>query len=76
MNRDIVEAKVIEGLTMGKQGDIYRYVVEDVEKILIEKALTLARGNQIGATKILGINRNTIRMKIRKFGIKITKFKI
>lgn len=53
----------------------YRVIVERVEKGLIEKALAITAGNQIVAAKVLGINRNTIRHKIRRFGIKVTRFK-
>jgi len=53
----------------------YRVIVERVEKGLIEKALGITAGNQIVAAKVLGINRNTIRHKIRRFGIKVTRFK-
>lgn len=64
-----------ELLFAAKRGEIYRYVMNDVEKSLIEEALGHARGNQILAAKILGINRNTIRSKIRKLGIHPGRFK-
>lgn len=53
----------------------YRVIVDRVEKGLIEKALAITAGNQIVAAKVLGINRNTIRHKIRRFGIKVSRFK-
>ncbi len=65
-----------ESLFTEKQGEIYRYVIDDVEKALIEEALVHSNGNQILAAKILGINRNTIRSKIQKFGIKTSQFKL
>ena len=46
---------------------IYRTVVESVERPLIEKALERTFGNQVKAAKILGIHRNTLKMKISKF---------
>lgn len=64
-----------ENLFAVKRGEIYRYVMDDVEKTLIEEALAHSRGNQILAAKILGINRNTIRTKIRKLGIYPNQFK-
>jgi len=60
--------------TMG-DGHIYKAVIEDAEKVLIEKALGRARGNQIEAARILGLNRNTIRSKIRKLRIDKERFK-
>jgi two-component system nitrogen regulation response regulator GlnG len=47
-----------------------------IEKPLIERALERTYGNQLKAAKILGINRNTIRTKIKKLGIDPHKWKI
>jgi len=58
-----------------KKGEIYRVVVGGIEKSLIEKALEYTSGNQVTAAKLLGINRNTIRTKIKKLTINIDKFK-
>lgn len=51
-------------------GNVYRFLVESLEKPLLERALELARGNQLEASRLLGINRNTLREKLRKFGIR------
>ncbi|MDE0723771.1 MAG: hypothetical protein OSB62_03630 [Alphaproteobacteria bacterium] len=48
-------------------------IIEQVEKPLIEHVLRYARGNQIRAAKILGINRNTLRKKITELEIIIPK---
>ena len=53
----------------GEPGDVYRQVVERVERPLIEAALTRTGGNQIRAAALLGINRNTLRKKIVDLGI-------
>lgn len=50
-------------------GTIYREMIESLERSLIEAALERTFGNQLKAAKILGINRNTIRAKIKKLGI-------
>jgi two-component system nitrogen regulation response regulator GlnG len=42
-----------------------------LEKPLIEHTLRAARGNQIQAARVLGINRNTLRKKIADYGIEI-----
>jgi len=55
---------------------IYKIVVEAVERPLIEKALERTFGNQVKAAKILGIHRNTLKIKICKFGIHPEKWKI
>ena len=59
-----------------KSGEIYRLVIDNTEKVLIEKALERSAGNQIAASKILGLNRNTLRSKIKKLSIDTKRFKI
>jgi two-component system nitrogen regulation response regulator GlnG len=45
-------------------GEVYREVMERVERPLIESVLLRTEGNQIRAAALLGINRNTLRKKI------------
>ncbi|MDO8281763.1 MAG: helix-turn-helix domain-containing protein [Thermodesulfovibrionia bacterium] len=52
--------------------NLYNMVIPEVEKSLIMMVLKETRGNQFKAAKLLGINRNTLRSKIKKLGI-ITK---
>lgn len=49
---------------------IYNMVIHSVEKPLIELAMKHANGNQTRAAELLGINRNTLRNKIKQFNIK------
>ena len=65
-----------DSLYKEKQGYIYKYVLEAIEKPLIEHALERTYGNQLKAAKILGINRNTMRTKIKKLGIDPNRWKI
>ena len=51
--------------------DIYRHLLERVERPLIEAALLRTDGNQIRAARVLGINRNTLRKKIADLGISV-----
>ncbi|WND02323.1 nitrogen regulation protein NR(I) [Temperatibacter marinus] len=51
----------------------YQYIINEVEIPLIEKVLTLTGGNQIKAADILGLNRNTLRKKIKELQIQIKK---
>ena len=62
-------------LTIGR-GKVYNKVINDTEKMLIEEALKRSFGNQSIAAKILGINRNTLRVKVRKLKIDSRKFRI
>jgi DNA-binding protein Fis len=59
-----------------KEGQLYKSVLEAIERPLIEHMLERTEGNQLKAARILGINRNTMRAKIKKLGIDIRKWKI
>ncbi len=59
-----------------KKGVLYKTVLDAVEKPLIEQTLERTEGNQLMAARILGINRNTIRAKIKKLGIDLSRWKI
>jgi two-component system, NtrC family, nitrogen regulation response regulator GlnG len=65
-----------EELFRQKRGTVYKTVLEIIEKPLIEQALARTEGNQFKAARILGINRNTIRTKIKKFGINAARWKV
>jgi Fis family transcriptional regulator len=45
-------------------------VINSVEKPLLESVLHKLRGNQSHAAQVLGINRNTLRKKMKAHGIK------
>ena len=49
--------------------------ISEVEKQLISKTLKYYLGNQIKSSKLLGINRNTLRTKIQKYKITSKHFK-
>lgn len=57
------------------EGRIYDVVIDKVGRILIEKALERTRGNRVLASKILGLNRNTLHAKIKKLNIDVDRFK-
>jgi len=58
-----------------KKGLLYKSVLEAIEKPLLEQTLERCEGNQLKAARILGINRNTMRTKIKKLGIDACKWK-
>jgi two-component system, NtrC family, nitrogen regulation response regulator GlnG len=58
-----------------KKTGVYHSAIEAAEKPLIENTLERTLGNQIKAAELLGINRNTLRSKIRKLGIEIDRWK-
>ena len=49
--------------------NLFERVTSEFEKPMIIKTLNHFNGNQIKAAKLLGINRNTLRSKIKKFNI-------
>jgi two-component system nitrogen regulation response regulator GlnG len=50
---------------------LYDRVLAEMEYPLILAALTATRGNQIKAADLLGLNRNTLRKKIRELGVSV-----
>jgi two-component system nitrogen regulation response regulator GlnG len=59
-----------DGLT---PSDIYDRVIAEVERPLIQMTLSATRGNQIKAAAMLGLNRNTLRKKIRDLEIPVVR---
>ena len=53
--------------------DIYDRVLAEVERPLILMTLSATRGNQIKAAAMLGLNRNTLRKKIRDLEIPVIR---
>ena len=50
---------------------LYDVVMEQVEKALIEIALSNYKGNQVRTANLLGINRNTLKKKIDNYKIRL-----
>ncbi len=50
---------------------LYDRVLEEVERPLIQLTLAATGGNQVRAADILGLNRNTLRKKIRDLDIQV-----
>jgi len=75
---EILEQKLVEVLnkidpyveTKAKMG-IFDDIINVVEKILIKSALERVDHVQIAAAQLLGINRNTLRKKIKELKIKL-----
>jgi two-component system nitrogen regulation response regulator GlnG len=50
--------------------NLYDAILSEVEKALISIVLRETNGNQLKTARLLGINRNTLRAKIREYNIK------
>ena len=66
----LVRAEVRAILEAGDE-NVYRSVLERIERPLLETVLVKTDGNQIRAAALLGINRNTLRKKIVELGIEL-----
>ncbi|MBB2198158.1 MAG: nitrogen regulation protein NR(I) [Gluconacetobacter sp.] len=74
---DAVARHIRHFLASGQDGmplhDIYDRVIAEVERPLIQMTLAATRGNQIKAAAMLGLNRNTLRKKIRDLEIPVVR---
>ena len=52
---------------------LYHRILKEVEYPLIGAALAATRGNQIKAAELLGVNRNTLRKKIRDLDVQVIR---
>ncbi len=50
-------------------GGMYQLVISEVEAPLLETVLRYTRSNQSRAAELLGINRGTLRKKLKQYGI-------
>jgi Fis family transcriptional regulator len=48
---------------------IYQMVIQAVERPMLEVVMREAQGNQLRASEMLGINRNTLRKKLQHHGM-------
>jgi len=52
---------------------VYDRIIQEVERPLISICLAATRGNQIRAAQLLGLNRNTLRKKIKDLGLEVIR---
>ncbi|NTU76323.1 MAG: hypothetical protein HGA90_00660 [Alphaproteobacteria bacterium] len=52
---------------------LYDRILQEIERPLLSIALNECRGNQVRAAELLGLNRNTLRKKIRELGLSVTR---
>jgi Fis family transcriptional regulator len=49
--------------------DVYQMVLSEVEAPLLETVMEYTRGNQTKASILLGLNRGTLRKKLKTYGL-------
>ena len=59
--------KELEG---NKATNVFEMVIKEVEKPMLEEVMKFCNGNKSQASKILGINRVTLRTKLKQYNIK------
>jgi two-component system nitrogen regulation response regulator GlnG len=60
---------LVRGAAASEGGRLYRSVMSRVETPLLRLALEVSAGNQLKAARMLGINRNTLRKRLRLLGL-------
>lgn len=72
-----VDQIIFEKINTYKKQDrpFYKPIMEHIEKILIEEALREYNSNLLKTAQFLGLNRNTLRSKIKKLAINVAVFK-
>ena len=53
-----------------KATNVFEMVIKEVEKPMLEEVMKFCNGNKSQASKILGINRVTLRSKLKQYDIK------
>ena len=49
--------------------DVYNMVLAEVEAHLLESVMDYVQGNQTRASEVLGLNRGTLRKKLKQYGL-------
>ncbi len=52
-----------------KPSDLYNLVLAEVEAPLMESVMAYTHGNQTKASQVLGLNRGTLRKKLKMYGL-------
>ncbi len=73
---DYLESKIgefVRAMREGSAKNLHATLIKAVERPLLVRVLRETNGNQIQAAELLGMNRNTLRKKLKEFKIPVTK---
>jgi len=59
----------LDDLNGHKTNDLYHVVLNEVEPALLDVVMNHVQGNQTQAAELLGINRGTLRKKLKQYGL-------
>ncbi|NMB74167.1 MAG: Fis family transcriptional regulator [Myxococcales bacterium] len=62
-------AQLLDRLGRHRAPDLYRRVLEEVERALLEEVMGRTSGCQTEASEILGIHRNTLRLRLKTLNL-------
>jgi len=62
--------RYLKELDGNKATNVFEMVIKEVEKPMLEEVMKFCNGNKSQASKILGINRVTLRTKLKQYNIK------
>ncbi|PCJ46811.1 MAG: DNA-binding transcriptional regulator Fis [Gammaproteobacteria bacterium] len=66
---EVAMAQYFEQLDGQEVVDLYELVISEVEAPLLEAVMSYTRGNQTKASTAMGLNRGTLRKKLKKYGM-------
>ncbi|HZU37992.1 MAG TPA: sigma-54 dependent transcriptional regulator [Gemmataceae bacterium] len=64
---------MIDSLLKGGDKDVYSKITAEVDRVLLARVLRQTHGHQAQASELLGLNRATLRSKLRALGLAVDK---